>query len=151
MSKNILNRSNKGSVRRIGIGFAVVLIVMAVVSIAIGAFSSLGYGESFRIVFGSFYVLFLPGFIWSYVFFQKTKAFEEGENRFGNEGDKVAIDWIERVALSFALSIAIVPLVVFYLNLIGVKINVFNSFFSILGIITVGLAVAYWRNRKFNS
>jgi len=51
-------------------------------------------------------LLFLPGW-WI------TKAaFSESE-----------IDEFERIALSFALSISVVPLMVFYLNLIGVPIS----------------------------
>ena len=66
--------------------------------------------ELLRIVLGSIYVLFLPGFVWSYVFFKK------GE-----------IDEMERIALSFGLSIALVPLVVFWLNwLFKVRINLVN-------------------------
>jgi len=63
-----------------------------------------------RIIFGSIFILFLPGFAWSFVFFKKGK-----------------IDLIERIALSFGLSIALVPLTVFYLNyLLKVKINLPN-------------------------
>ena len=113
----------------------------------IGGFSSLGMLEAFRIVFGSVYVLFLPGFVISYIFFPKTKEFdsEKGENK---EHENGAIDWIERIALSFALSIAIVPLAVFYLNLIGLRINTLNSFFTILGIIVISLGILYFKNRR---
>ena len=71
----------------------------------------MGMLEAFRIVFGSVYVLFLPGFVISYIFFPKTKEFdsEKGENK-EHENENGAIDWIERIALSFALSIAIAPL-----------------------------------------
>jgi len=63
-----------------------------------------------RIIFGSIFILFLPGFAWSFIFFKKGK-----------------IDLIERIALSFGLSIALVPLTVFYLNyLLKVKINLPN-------------------------
>src|SRR3989344_8352377 len=117
--------------RKFVLGVIIALIVLALISLGIGAFSSLGFLESFRIIFGSVYVLFLPGFVLSYVFFPKTKEFESSDRNKGS------IDWIERVALSFALSIAIVPLVVFYLNLIGVRINALNSFLTILGIIVV--------------
>jgi len=55
--------------------------------------------EVLRITFGSTFVLFIPGLFWSFVFFGK------GE-----------IDIIERIALSFGLSIALVPLAVFWLN-----------------------------------
>jgi len=80
-------------------------------SLASGAFVlslaltiKLNFLQSLRIVFGSFYVLFLPGHFLTYAFFPKKD-----------------IDFIERLTLSFALSIAIVPLLVFYLNLIGMK------------------------------
>lgn len=60
-----------------------------------------------RIIFGSIFVLFLPGLTWSYAFFQKNE-----------------IDIIERIALSFGLSISIVPLTVFYFNyLLKIPIN----------------------------
>ncbi len=55
--------------------------------------------EGLRIFFGSVFILFLPGFAWSYIFFARKN-----------------IDWIERVALSFGLSIVLVPLSVFWLN-----------------------------------
>ncbi len=64
----------------------------------------------FRIVFGSVFVLFIPGFVWTYLFF-----------------DRDEIDVVERIALSFGLSIALVPLSVFYLNyLFGVRITLVN-------------------------
>ncbi len=123
--------------------FAGIVLAMTILSLGIGFFSSLEYLESFRIVFGSVYVLFLPGFIISYIFFSKTKKFDSKTNE--EEGD--SIDWIERIALSFALSIAIVPLAVFYLNLIRIKINLLNSTLTILGIIIISLGILYWRNQ----
>ncbi len=123
--------------------FAGIVLAMTILSLGIGFFSSLEYLESFRIVFGSVYVLFLPGFIISYIFFSKTKEFDSKTNE--EEGD--SIDWIERIALSFALSIAIVPLAVFYLNLMGIKINLLNSTLTILGIIIISLGILYWRNQ----
>jgi len=48
----------------------------------------------------------------------------------------------------FALSIAIVPLTVFYLNLIGIKINLLNSFLTILGIIVISIVALWLRLRK---
>ncbi len=122
MRWNNLNQQGKWT-----IGTLIGIIILAIISILIGIFSSLGLLESFRIIFGSVFVLFIPGFVISYIFFPKTREFEENE-KINVEREKGAIDWIERVALSFALSIAIVPLVVFYLNLIGLKINLLNSF-----------------------
>lgn len=105
------------------------LAALFIISIAL-SFTSLSFMESLRIVFGSFYVLFLPGFIISFIFFSSNQ-----------------IDWIERIALSFALSIAIVPLAIFYLNLIGLKISALNSFFTILAIMIISSAILYYRSR----
>jgi len=91
----------------------------------------LGIEQSFRIIFGSFYVLFLPGLVLTFAFFK------------GKE-----IDILERIALSFALSIAVVPLLVFYLNLIGMKINTLNVVLVIAFIILINLAIIYWREKK---
>jgi uncharacterized membrane protein len=52
------------------------------------------------------YILFLPGFFLSFVFFKHG-----------------TIDPIERLALSFGLSIAVVPLVAFYSRLLGIPIT----------------------------
>jgi uncharacterized membrane protein len=119
-----------------------VIFVLAFISLLLAMFSMVEIGASFRIVFGSVYVLFLPGFILSYVFFSKTGNREDKE--------KGTIDLLERIALSFGLSIAIVPLVVFYLNLVGLSINLLNSFLTILGIIIISVLVLVWKNRKRN-
>lgn len=69
-----------------------------------------------RMVFGTVFVLFIPGFAWSFVFFRREE-----------------IDWIERIALSFGLSIALVPLTIFWLNsFFDVRITLINSFIVVL-------------------
>lgn len=89
--------------------------------------------EVLRIVFGSIFVLFLPGFVLSWLFFPQ----------------KNEIDWIERIALSFGLSIAVVPLAVFYLNfLFGVKINIQNVASIIATIIVIGYLGYLERTKK---
>lgn len=81
--------------------------------------------ELVRIIFGSVFVLFLPGYAWSYVFFKRDE-----------------IDLIERIALSFGLSIALVPLVVFWLNwLLKVKINLVSVTVVILGLIVCAVLI----------
>jgi len=113
-------------------GIALLLVILTIISLAVMFFAHIGFLEASRIVFGSVYVLFIPGFVISYIFFPKNNK---------------SIDWIERIALSFALSIAIVPLVVFYLNLIGIKISFISSFLTILGIILVSFGILLWRNK----
>ncbi len=117
-----------------------VVFILAFISLAIAMFSMIELSTSFRIVFGSVYVLFLPGFILSYVFFLETTKNEDNK--------KGTINWLERIALSFGLSIAIVPLVVFYLNLIGLAINLMNSFLTILGIIVICILLLILKKRK---
>jgi uncharacterized membrane protein len=75
-------------------------------------------------ILGAFYILFMPGFAVSFVFFARR-----------------AIDITERVALSFALSVAVVPLLAFYLNLIGVKIR-FWPVFTEVAFVIIASAVA---------
>ena len=88
--------------------------------------------EILRVILGSAFVLFLPGFVWSYVFFEKGK-----------------IDEIERIALSFGLSIALVPLAVFWLNWIfKVKINLINTSLVILGLMGIAAGILYVRREK---
>ena len=81
--------------------------------------------ELLKIIFVYVFVLFLPGLTWSFIFFKK------GE-----------IDVIERISLSFGLSIALVPMIVFWLNwLLKIKINILNVTAVILGLIGCALIV----------
>jgi uncharacterized membrane protein len=121
-------------------GISLAIGALFIISMLIFMFTPQGFLSSFRMVFGSIYVLFLPGFVISYIFFPQTKEFDSKSKNSGS------VDWIERIALSFALSIAIVPLVVFYLNLIGLKISILSSTLVILGILAVSSGIVWWRN-----
>lgn len=92
--------------------------------------------KSFILVFGSFYILFLSGFVLSYAFFPLKGEAENKED---------PLDIFERVTLSFVLSISCVSLAVFYANLIGIKITLFNVLWEVALIIVAGLAIVYWR------
>ena len=81
--------------------------------------------EAMRIFFGSVFVLVLPGLAWSYVFFARKK-----------------VDWIERIALSFGLSIALMPIAVFWLN------YVFHVPITLLSTCLVAIPTAYLGVRK---
>lgn len=79
------------------------------------------------------YVLFLPGFMLSLLFFRWRK-----------------IDIIERVLLSFGLSIAIIPLAVFYCNLLGIAITTTGVFIQTCIVIIIAsgaLAIEKWRKK----
>jgi uncharacterized membrane protein len=77
------------------------------------------------IILGAFYILFLPGFAMSFLFFARG-----------------AIDIIERVTLSFAISIAIIPLLTFYLNLVGLKIRIWSVFAEVAFVIIASAVAA---------
>ena len=83
-----------------------------------------------RAIAGLILVFFLPGFAWTLVFFKGSQ-----------------INIVERVVLSFGLSIAVVTISIFALNLlVGVKITGFNSVLIII-VVTVIPVVAYYLNR----
>ncbi|NRH21507.1 DUF1616 domain-containing protein [Candidatus Gracilibacteria bacterium] len=64
-----------------------------------------------RIITGSIFLLFIPGLLLVQAFF-----------------DKKEVDFLERMTLSFALSLSVVPLLVFYASYIGMKISALNVF-----------------------
>ena len=75
-----------------------------------------------RAVLGFILMFFLPGFAWTLVFFKQ-------------------INIIERIALSFGLSIAIVALSIIVLNvLLGIRINATNALLIIIVVTGVPLA-----------
>lgn len=101
-----------------------VLILLVIVSSILGYY--IGYTQGFRIVFGSLYSLFLPGYFLSYVFFKGKK-----------------IDWLERITLSFAISIAVVALLVYFSNIAGLEVTAWSVSSIIFGIIILSFFLLY--------
>ena len=80
-----------------------------------------------RAILGFILVFFLPGFAWTLVFFSKVTI-------------------VERLALSFGLSIAIVTISIIILNvLLDVKITGGNALFIIFFLVIIPLAIYYLR------
>ena len=78
-----------------------------------------------RAILGFILVFFLPGFAWTLIFFKQVNI-------------------IERIALSFGLSIAVVTLSILVLNvLIGVRITGLNSLLIIIIITIIPLTFYY--------
>jgi len=78
-----------------------------------------------RALVGFIFVFFMPGFAWTLVFFRQVNV-------------------IERILLSFGLSIAVVTLSLLFLNrLIGVRITGFNSILAIIIVTIIPLAFYY--------
>ena len=81
-----------------------------------------------RALLGFILVFFLPGFAWTLVFFRQ-------------------INLIERIALSFGLSIAVVTLSILALNvLLGISITGLNSLLIII-LVTIIPVVFYYLKR----
>ena len=87
--------------------------------------------KALRIIFWSVFVLFLPGY-WLTLSFFWTKE----------------IDLLERFALSFALSISVIPLLTFYINLIGVKITQVNVWAVVVVVIAGNWAWLRFRKQE---
>ncbi|WP_298684212.1 DUF1616 domain-containing protein [uncultured Methanomethylovorans sp.] len=85
-----------------------------------------------QMLIGSLLVLFLPGLTWTYALF---------ENR--------EIDLIERIALALGLSLAMVPLSLFYLHdLAGMRIDLANSVYVVLLLTAVALCIIMFRRYR---
>ncbi|MBI3040055.1 MAG: DUF1616 domain-containing protein [Chloroflexi bacterium] len=81
-----------------------------------------------RVILGFILVFFLPGFTWTLVFFQQIKV-------------------VERVVISFGLSIVVVTLSLFLVNrLLGVRITGFNAVMVIITV-TILPVIAYYLNK----
>lgn len=122
------------SISRRLLPYAIGFLLLAGISSGL-SFTSLSVLQSFRIIFGSVFLLLLPGYVWSFVFWKRNE-----------------IDFIERFALSLALSLALVPLVVYALNRIGIPITLWNSIMEISGLILVGaltiMVMNYFEKKK---
>lgn len=104
------------------------LFFMGLSALAILVSLIVGPLVGFRIVFGSCFVLFLPGLALTFAFLKE-------------------IDLVERITLSFVLSISALPLLVFYLNLAGVKITAYSVAWENIFLIILGLGIAFWQRR----
>jgi uncharacterized membrane protein len=64
------------------------------------------------------YVIFLPGFLLSYIFIKSNE-----------------IDLIDRISLSCALSIVSITLIIFYLDLLGIKFSKKHVIYEVLFVV----------------
>jgi uncharacterized membrane protein len=84
-----------------------------------------------RIVMGSVFILFLPGYYLTKAFFSDSE-----------------IDALERFALSFALSISVIPLLTFYTNLVGLPITALNVYLITISVIVVSLLFIFFQKYR---
>lgn len=118
-----------------------------------------------RVVVGLAFVLFVPGYAFVAMLFPEagdppmgeeptdTDADREGESGPGSGAGPVpnvdrGIDGVERVALSFGLSIAIVPLLGLALNFTPFGIRLVPIVVTLGGFSVIATVVAAWRRRQ---
>lgn len=82
-------------------------------------------------IFSILFTLFLPGFCLSYLFFSEKE-----------------IDVLERIALSIGLSLAVVPLIVFYGNIIGIRITQLSVIAEIIGLLLLTGGIVVFKKYK---
>ena len=135
-------------VRNLPADLAAVLAVVALTNLAV--FLPVVNDSPIRVVVGLVFVLFVPGYAFIAALFP-----EAGEPPTGTDDDETTenglqdrgIDGIERTALSFGLSIAVVPLIGLVLNFTPFGIRLVPILVSISGftvITTVVAAVRRW-------
>ena len=88
-----------------------------------------------RVILGLPLVLFFPGYSLILALFPK----------------KHQIDSIERVALSFGLSIAVVPLIGLILNYTSLGITLYTTLYSVAGFIFAMSLIAWLRSRRLDN
>ena len=86
----------------------------------------------FRVIFGLIFVLFIPGLMYSFVFFPKKQ-----------------IGILERFLISLIISIAFVPLFVFICTLIGINITTLSVFLEIFFLIMLGGIIFIFQNSNY--
>jgi uncharacterized membrane protein len=98
-------------------------------------------------IIGSFVVLFVPGYWitrWSFPLTGDEQIIDPSTESLPKETDEPihTIDGLERFVLSIALSISAVPLLLFYVNFLGVPLSIWSVFFTICGVTLASLGGA---------
>lgn len=107
------------------------LLLAILISVALVILAILGEGPV-RIALGLIFVLFLPGYTLTAALFPKRES----------------LGAIERTALSFGLSIAVVPLIGLIMNYTPWGISINPILISILVFIVVAAGIAWFRRRR---
>lgn len=140
-----------GPVRRLPVDLA--LVVAGTVLTNVTVLAPVVRETPLRVVLGLPFVLFLPGYAFIAALFPEAgeaptatdNAEEEGtDSRLVDRG----IDGIERVALSFGLSIAIVPLIGLVLNFTPWGIRLGPILLSVSGFTLIAVVVAQYRRER---
>ncbi|MBI4414819.1 MAG: DUF1616 domain-containing protein [Candidatus Kerfeldbacteria bacterium] len=100
------------------------------VALLISLSTPLSLIESARIAFGYVFALFLPGFLWTFVLL-----------------DRQRITGLERFVFAVGLSVAMVPLLIFTANRLGVPTTPLSIVLEIFGLVVVACLFILRRRR----
>jgi uncharacterized membrane protein len=110
------------------------LLVVTIVSLALVPLAVFLGGSLASLVLGLIFVLFFPGYTLVAALFPKRDD----------------LDGVQRLALSFGLSIAVVPLIGLVLNYTPRGIGLYQVLVSVLVFIIVAAGVAWYRRRRLS-
>jgi uncharacterized membrane protein len=105
-------------------------------------------------IIGSFVVLLVPGYWitrWTFPFTGKEKLLDptdETAKPAETEEEIHTIDGLERGVLSVALSISSVPLILFYINFLGVPLTVWSVYWTIVGVTLVSIGATLFIEQR---
>lgn len=98
--------------------------LLALFAVSLLASIKFPLSQSMRVVFGVWLALFLPGYMWSFVFWKRG-----------------ALTALERTALAVVLSMVVVSLSTYALHQIGVRISSLSAFSTAVVSTLAGVAV----------
>lgn len=107
-----------------------------------------------RMVIGSIVVLGLPGYWitrWTFPVTEHEKILDPIDTNMhaSLEAENMhTIDGLERFVLSVALSISAVPLILFYVNFLGVPISIWSVYWTIVGVTLVSMIATIFIERR---
>lgn len=107
-----------------------------------------------RMIIGSIVVLGVPGYWitrWTFPVTENQQLID-GTDEKATPGDKDEeiheIDGLERFVLSIALSISSVPLLLFYVNFLGVPLTVWSVYWTIVGVSLASMIATFFIERR---
>jgi uncharacterized membrane protein len=138
--------------RRLPADLVAMLAVTALVNVAV--FAPVIRDTPLRVPLGLAFALFVPGYVFIAALFPEagespssegSEAADADDTMMADESVRSGIDGIERVALAFGLSIAIVPLIGLVLNFTPWGIRLMPIMLSLSGFTVIAAAVAAHR------
>jgi len=121
------------------------ILLLAILGFAIAI--ALPDGNIVRIVFGIAMLIFIPGYALVSALWPKARLSNDSESSDG-EMNSPSVDNLERVALSFGLSIAVLSITGLLLHFTGIGITLESTVVSNLVLIIALIAIAFFRRAK---